>query len=442
MPYSALTPEQRIAALLDDASAPVERAGAMLTASGTIAGLRVQVAASDPALARGAIGVVEAAALARLLRSAREQRQPALLLLDSAGARVDEGLPALGAFRRLFREALTSRVAHVPLIALLGPACFGGASMLACICERRLYLPQTRLAASGPAVIEGASGKAQFDAKDRDAVFALMGAPARKMWHDEDAIVEDSAAAMRAAAVRALAATRPGGEAAALDRGAAGQSGEAILSDLAAVHRRLRERLAGAGLLIADPAAAAPVQLARLLPAGYTPVAAGSAFLARPAPHSNKAVFLGAVGAPVNAFACWQLADWLLGLTSTHPGSPLVLILDAEAHAASVADERVLLSDYIVHLSLAIFHAARAGQRAVLWLPGAASGASYVAFAAPVDRVSALPAARIAILPAGAVRRILGEARGAEPPAADWIETGVADALLDARLQRDVGGAA
>jgi acetyl-CoA carboxylase beta subunit len=428
MSFSGLTPEQRIAALLDDAGVSIERAGAMLTASGTVDGRSVHLAATDPAIARGAIGVAEADALARLLRFARDGHTPVLLSLDSAGAKVDEGLPALGAFRRLFREALLDRIARVPLLALLGPSCFGGASMLACVCDRRIYLPHTRLAASGPTVIEGASGKSAFDAKDRDAVFALMGATARKALHDEDAIVDDTPAAQRDAVVRALASVA--------------HAEDAVQPQLAAAHARLRERLAGAGMLAAEPTRSEAVhaRLAHLLPAGYAPLVARSAFLAQPAARSGKAVFLGTVGAPVDAFACWQLAEWLQDLRDAYAGSPLVLVLDAEAHAATVADERVLLSDYIVHLSLAIACAAQAGHRTVLWLPGAASGASYVAFASPVDRVSALPSARIAILPAGAIRRILGDARGAEVPAADWIEAGVADALLDARLQGYAGG--
>jgi len=326
----------------------------------------------------------------------------------------------------LFREALLTKLARVPLIALLGSACFGGASLLACACDRRVYLPQTRIAASGPAVIEGASGKHQLDAANREAVHALMGAQARAPLHRDDALVDDSPAAAREAAARLLAAAM-------------------VPLDLAANHAILRDRLVGAGMLRHGTSAAnldAP-HLAPVLPAGYAPLIAGHVFLAQPAARSGKAVFLGAVGAPVDALACWQLADWLLPLTDSHPESPLVLILDAEAHAATVADERVLLSDYLVHLSLSIARVAQAGQRSVLWLPGAASGASYVAFAAPVDRVSALPSARIAILPPRTVRQILraeaqlnGSGPAANASASEWIEAGVADALLDRRLQR------
>jgi hypothetical protein len=114
-------------------------------------------------------------------------------------------------------------------------------------------------------------------------------------------------------------------------------------------------------------------------------------------------------------------------------------MLDAQGHAPTVADERVLLSAYLVHLSLVIAALAGAGRRLVLWIPGVASGASYVAFAAAVEQVSVLPAARVEILPAAAVRQILG----AEPTRAvgigALIEAGVADGLLDTRLLAQVG---
>jgi hypothetical protein len=70
----------------------------------------------------------------------------------------------------------------------------------------------------------------------------------------------------------------------------------------------------------------------------------------------------------------------------------------------------------------------------VLWIPGRASGASYVTFAAPVDVVSALPSARIEILPAAAVKQIVKAPQNAAAGPAALLEAGVADGLLDERL--------
>jgi hypothetical protein len=92
---------------------------------------------------------------------------------------------------------------------------------------------------------------------------------------------------------------------------------------------------------------------------------------------SRSAAFLGTLsGAPVGAATCWQLADWLLELHRDHPDSPIVLLLDADGHAATVADERLLLSAYLAQLSLTLGWLRAAGHRIVLWIPGRASGAS------------------------------------------------------------------
>jgi carboxyltransferase family protein/malonate decarboxylase gamma subunit MdcE len=420
--FTAASPDLRVRSLFDapDAIVP-SRAGLLVSASGVIGGGPAHVAATDPSVARGAIGAEEARALAQLLRRAREERVPVVLLLDSSGARVDQGLAALGAFRQLYREALLAALDGLPMLALLGRACFGGASMIACVCEQRVYLPTTRLATSGPAVIEAAQGKSVLDAGDQQAVFALMGAPARVALHPEDWIREDSLLAARSAALQWL------------------QAGGHGRRDFGAERVRLLARLPAPGMPARPGKSVDTERLSALLPKGYLASVCGHLLRAVPARGRGKALFIGALGGdPIDARDCLQLAEWLLAIPHEWPESPVVLILDARAHAATVEDERVMLSDYLVHLSTAIGLVARAGSRIVLWIPGAASGASYVAFAAGADRVSALPAARLAVLPPGAVREIIGEAAaggtGASPR--EWIESGVADALLDARLER------
>ncbi len=419
--FSTATPEQRVAALLDRvAPAGVRRAGQALAARGWAGAHEAVIAATDPSVSRGAIGAAEAELIAEVLRTARTARIPALLLLDSSGARVDEGLAALGAFRRLYREAVQNRLSGVPMLALLGRACFGGASMLACACTQRSYLASTRLATSGPAVIEAAGGKAELDAADRDAVTRLMGAQTRVRLHPEDSVRADTLAAARDAAREFLASATDAGP------------------DLLATQRVLEDRLglrgAGATAETDDRQAA---RAAALLPEGYLPTTDGRLFRALPPAGSGKAVFAGVIGgAPVDARMCARLAAWLLDLGSSHPDSPVVLVLDADGHAARVADEQVLLSDFLAQLALVIGQLAQRGRRVVLWIPGAASGASYVAFAAGVDRVSALPSARLLVLPPGAAQSITGSASTLAASADEWIESGVADGLLDSRLER------
>jgi hypothetical protein len=212
---------------------------------------------------------------------------------------------------------------------------------------------------------------------------------------------------------------------------------DAAAWDVQSAHASLERRLHRCGMLLADESADVTLRerVAPLLPPGYVPVCEGSVFSAAPVPGRGKAVFAGCVcGRTVTARDCWWLSERLMTLGLEHPGCPVVLVLDAQAHAATVADESVLVSEYLVHLSMVIAQLARSGHRTALWLPGAASGAAYVAFASPAGRVSVLPSARVSILPALAQQRIIGQALGAQTDVQSVLAAGVADAVLDSRL--------
>src|SRR5579859_7572108 len=97
--FSNSTPAQRITALLDSSTGGRELAtrGALIAANGSIDGHDATVIATDRQVAGGSLGVAEAQALALLLDQAHAARRSVILCLDSAGARLDEGLAALGA---------------------------------------------------------------------------------------------------------------------------------------------------------------------------------------------------------------------------------------------------------------------------------------------------------------------------------------------------------
>jgi hypothetical protein len=417
-PFSSADVEARVAAAFDAGPARIRRHRALVTGEGLIDGRKVAVVATDPAQLRGAIGIVEAGALTQSFAQARASGTPMVLMLDSSGARVDEDLPALGAFRELFREALGARLENVPMFALLGAACFGGASLLACICGRRSYLPGTLLAASGPRVIEASQGAERFDARDTQAVAALLGSAARRAWHPQDRERTDTLAATSATLREWIQIADPA-------------------LDLEQAQARLARRLASAQPS-ADAAYASvpgPSSLAALLPPGYTAQFSGRLAYSLPA-TAGKPVFVGALGgSPLDAADSIGLSGQLLQLRVSHPGSPVVLLLDASAHAASLRDERLLLSDFLVHLSLVIASLKHAGHRVALWIVGRASGASYVAFAAAAESVSAAVDARIEILPAQARASIIGTRAGADVHAHGWLAARVADAILEQRLR-------
>ena len=425
--FSTASHAARVNGLLDPATfTPLARGGArtsLIAGGGRLEGEAVWIVATDPSRARGALGVAEAAALCALFQVARDEPRPLLLLIDSAGAKVDEGLAALGAFRRLFREALLTRLAHVPMLGLLGKSCFGGASMLACVCSLRVYSSETLFAASGPGVIEALGGKRELDAADPDRVRALMGGDARSRLSPSELLTTDNIDAFRDCAVRLLQSET-------LRTGA---------FDLAADHAELRKRLAqneGHTRTTITELDVSIRRLERLLPTGYAPEARSHVCLGLPSPGSEKPAFAGFLsGRAVGADACWHLAAALMDLHGSNPRSPVLLLLDAVGHAATRHDEAAMLSAYLTHLSLVGAWLAQCGHKVSLWIPGAAAGAVYVAFAAPARHVSALRTARIRILPASAVRQILGASADHSADSDVLVHTGVIDAFLDRRLE-------
>jgi hypothetical protein len=421
MNYSSAPLNVRLDALLDPGTGVdlgvVQRSSALRTARGLVGGQPVWLAGNDASRARGAIGVAEADQLCELFRNARQAPAPIFLLLDSAGANVDEGLAALGGFRRLYREALLTRLAGVPMFGLLGRACFGGSSMLAMLCHRRIYSDRTLLAATGPAIIQAMAGIDQLDAADPAAVKTLMGGEARARLGEDDLIIADDLESFAACARKLASADAP------------------LALDIYRQHDRLGKRLGSAVQSQAVSDNISAEWMLQLSPPGYQCNARGDVMRASAAQPLAKPVLIGVLnGGSIGAMTSWILADELLRLHEAYPGTSVILVLDASGHAATRRDEELLLSEYIVHFALTAAWLASRGHRVVLWIPGQAAGAVYVAFAAPAEHVSALPSAQLRILPQAAITQILRSPKSELSDPETWVRTGVADGLLDSRL--------
>ena len=425
--FSTAAVTARVNGILDAGSfepLPAGDPATTLTAGrGCVEGEPVWVAATDPSRARGALGMAEGQTLCALFRQARSEPRPLLLLIDSAGANVDEGVGALGAFRWLFREALLTRLAGLPMLALLGKSCFGGASMLATLCGQRLYSTETLLGVSGPGVIQALGGTSELNAGDRSEVRALLGGPARALLGPTESLALDDLSAFRAHTVRWLR-----------------ESGVVDAAyELKAEHVALGRRLSEGEAVSASPPAQRELssrRLRRLVHPGTPLVWRGHACMALPQAGSNEPASFGLLGGgAVGAEACWQVADALLDLHRSNPTSPVVLLLDASGHACTRRDEALLLSAYLAHLSLAAGWLAQQGHELSAWLPGAAAGAVYVAFAAPARCVLALRSSRIRILPEVAIRQILGAGITERVDTDALLDARVIDGLLDVRFE-------
>ena len=119
-------PTARLAALCDRGTMRPVVCGGVVVATGRVAGRRIACYAHDSARRAGSVGAVEAQAIEQLLERAERDRAPVVGFVASAGARVDEGLPALDGFARIFRRIVDYRGRALQVTVVCGPSAGGG----------------------------------------------------------------------------------------------------------------------------------------------------------------------------------------------------------------------------------------------------------------------------------------------------------------------------
>lgn len=382
-----------------------ERSGNVTVGRGRFEGNALRVGLVQNHAASGAIGVVEAERLAALLRVAIAERSPLVLFLDSAGAKVSEGLAALGAFRHLFRAGLDVALAGAPIAAVLGRNCYGGSSMLAHLATHRLFAPATRLAMSGPAILASAAGMDPLDEMFRAMAEAAISAAARVKASSANALWEPESGLE--AWLRAALAPRGDPRAGLRDR-----------------HDALAARFARP---LAEPRweAVRRRDLERIYPGGYEAREIHGLLEGRARRVDGDEHFVGIVGkAPLGAERAWRFADAVWRLPDVER---LEVFLDCASHATRLDDERIVLTEFIVDMSVALAQRAARGTSVGLTVLGKAGGGVYVALAAPARRVASAHGADIQVLPGAAVAAILGESREAIPSFDDYRAARVAE---------------
>jgi malonate decarboxylase beta subunit len=176
-----------------------------------LSGMNVFTAAQDGDFLGGAVGEVHGAKLVGLLRRAVLDKPDAVvLLLDSGGVRLQEANAGLVAVAEVLRAVLDVRAAGIPVIALAGGAngCFGGVGIVARCANALAMSDEARLGMSGPGVIESVNGVDEFDSRDRALVLRTTGGKHRYLLGDCEALVPDSIAAFRQAAIGMIDACR------------------------------------------------------------------------------------------------------------------------------------------------------------------------------------------------------------------------------------------
>ncbi len=145
------------------------RAGdGVLAAHARIDGRQVYCYAQDPSFAGGSLGEAHAETVVEVLRMAGRARVPVLGFVESAGARMQEGLAALSGYGRIFSEhvRLSGLVPQISIVC--GPSA-GGASYGPALNDFVIMSDRAAMFLTGPAVVAEVTGE-QLDA-------AALGGP-------------------------------------------------------------------------------------------------------------------------------------------------------------------------------------------------------------------------------------------------------------------------
>jgi methylmalonyl-CoA decarboxylase subunit alpha len=181
-PAERLAPVERLEALCDPGSIQFvrervlsrrmgERAGegdGVIGATGRVDGRAVACFAQDPSYLGGSLGEAQADTICRVLETAGRARIPVVGFVESAGARLHEGVAGLCGYGRIFR-AHVALSGVVPQISVVCGAAAGGASYGPALTDLTVMTERASMFLTGPAVVREACGE------DVDA--AQLGGP-------------------------------------------------------------------------------------------------------------------------------------------------------------------------------------------------------------------------------------------------------------------------
>lgn len=167
-----LTPLERLEALTDPGSLQLLRTqvrsrrmgeqaqsgDGVLAAHGRVDGRHVYCYAQDASFAGGSLGEEHAKTIVEILRLAGRARVPIIGFVESAGARMQEGLAALSGYGAIFREhvALSGLVPQISIVC--GPAA-GGSAYGPALNDFVIMTARSAMFLTGPAVVTEVTGE-------------------------------------------------------------------------------------------------------------------------------------------------------------------------------------------------------------------------------------------------------------------------------------------
>lgn len=132
---------------------------AVITGFGTVYGRKVAVYAQDFSVRGGTLGRAEGEKICRLMDKALELKVPIVALIDSGGARIQEGVAALTQYGRIFRRTCQAS-GFVPQISIILGPCAGGAVYCPALTDLIIMTREhSNMFVTGPDVVKAATGE-------------------------------------------------------------------------------------------------------------------------------------------------------------------------------------------------------------------------------------------------------------------------------------------
>ncbi|MEA2220308.1 MAG: hypothetical protein QOJ35_2934 [Solirubrobacteraceae bacterium] len=167
-----LQPLERLEALCDPDSIQLVRSAVLsrrmgsktregdgvVGAMGRVDGHPIACFAQDPTYLGGSLGEAQADTICRVLEQAGRARVPVVGFIESAGARLQEGVAALSGYGRIFR-AHTALSGVVPQISVICGASAGGGSYAPALTDVVVMTRQASMFLTGPGVVREVTGE-------------------------------------------------------------------------------------------------------------------------------------------------------------------------------------------------------------------------------------------------------------------------------------------
>lgn len=158
----------------------------VVTGSGQINGRTVYVYAQDFTVQGGTLSEMQSHKICRVMDLAVHSGVPIIGLIDSGGARIQEGIKSLGGYAELFRRNAQYSGVIPQISVMLGP-CAGGAAYSPALTDFILMSHNAFMFITGPEVIKTVTGE-KIDAEQLGgvAVHASVSGTAHLVGGDED----------------------------------------------------------------------------------------------------------------------------------------------------------------------------------------------------------------------------------------------------------------